>query len=82
MLQVSDAAATPAADQWRERQAGRLLPGEGVVDLVDILTMVRDAEVSGPIGLEVNNAELHRLPPRVAAQRAADAMRSVLSQLR
>lgn len=81
MLQLSDCAPKVPDDHWAERQTGRLLPGEGVVGLADILAQVARSGVSAPIGLEVNNAALHGLPPAEAARLAANACRKVLASL-
>ncbi len=79
MLHVSDAAAQPWSDQWAERQHGRLVPGTGAIDLVATLRTVRDGGGNPPIGVEVNNDELHAMPPLEAATRVADATRAVLA---
>jgi sugar phosphate isomerase/epimerase len=81
MLQVNDAAATPWADQWAERQHGRLLPGDGAIDLVGVLRGVRSVDAAAPIGIEVNNDALHALGPTDAGRAAGRAMRTLLARL-
>jgi sugar phosphate isomerase/epimerase len=81
MLQVSDATPEPGPDWWDETMNGRLLPGEGAIDLGRVLGAARAAKGSAPIGVEVFSARLAALPPVEAARLAADAMRAVLSRL-
>jgi sugar phosphate isomerase/epimerase len=81
MLHLNDAGAVPWADQWAERQHGRLLPGTGSIDLVATLRAVRDGGGGAPVGVEVNNDALHAMDPADAARLAGDAARSVLAQL-
>jgi len=81
MMHVNDAGAEPWADQWAERQHGRLLPGSGTIDLVGILRTVQDAGGDPPIGVEVNNDALHAMPADEAAILAGDAIRSVLADV-
>jgi sugar phosphate isomerase/epimerase len=81
MLQVSDVPAGTPVDQWEERQSGRLLPGDGVIDLVDLLTSVQRAGVSAPVGIEVSSRELREQEPLEAARRAVDATRQLLRSI-
>jgi sugar phosphate isomerase/epimerase len=81
MLQVSDVPAERPADQWQERQGGRLLPGAGDIDLVGLLAAVRDAGADAPVGIEVSSGELRKLAPTEAAVLAANTTRSILRRL-
>jgi sugar phosphate isomerase/epimerase len=78
MLQLSDVPARPPVDQWKERQEGRLIPGEGAIDLVAVLSAIHDSGVDAPVGMEVSSAALRSMDPADAALIAAKATRSLL----
>jgi sugar phosphate isomerase/epimerase len=78
MLQLSDVPARPPVDQWKERQEGRLIPGEGAIDLVAVLSAIHDSGVDAPVGMEVSSAALRSMDPADAALIASKATRSLL----
>lgn len=53
----------------------RLLPGAGIVDVASFVDKLKSAGYQGPVGIEVFNDDLKRLPPREAAQLAYAALR-------
>jgi sugar phosphate isomerase/epimerase len=51
----------------------RLLPGDGEQPVAELVAALRAGGCHAPMGVEVFNSALHRLPPRDAARRAMDA---------
>lgn len=77
-LQMSDAAPQPWDDLSKEAMHHRLLPGEGVIDLVGTVRALDAIGCDAPLGLEVISREMRKLPPVEAARRAGAAARAVL----
>ena len=71
-----------APDLPREavRDDGRLVPGEGVIDLTGFLRGLRSAGYDGPVGIEVDGPALQHLSPDEAASRARRAWERVLAR--
>ncbi|UOY01785.1 hypothetical protein [Blastococcus sp. PRF04-17] len=67
-VQVADAASLPGGDLAAESRQGRLLPGEGAVDLAAVAAVLRNVGYSGPLGTEVLSAELAERPPEEVAE--------------
>jgi sugar phosphate isomerase/epimerase len=61
--------------------AGRLLPGEGELPLVDWTRRLLADHSQAIVGVEVFSTELQALPAEAAAQRAAVATRGVLARV-
>jgi sugar phosphate isomerase/epimerase len=80
-VQLDDAPAARESNLMSATLHERLLPGEGAIDLVALLGVLRDIGSEAPIGVEVFSDALHGLGPIEAAQRAADATRAVLARL-
>jgi len=59
-------------------RAARRLPGEGELDVVDLVRAVADTGFAGPWCVEVNTPEFRALPLETAARASADAARRVL----
>jgi sugar phosphate isomerase/epimerase len=79
-VQLSDGPLVPTdPDYLRDTMAHRVPPGEGEMDVVGFLRMVRDLGVDQPIALEVISTELDQLPPREVATRIAQATRTALA---
>jgi sugar phosphate isomerase/epimerase len=78
--QINDRIEPPAGEVYVP-SSGRLLPGDGVLPLADILQAVVAQEVE-PVnfGIEVFSAELNRLSAPDAAARAANALHAVLRE--
>lgn len=76
-IQVNDA--PPSERNARVAQAvqHRLLPGEGVIGVVEILADLDARGCTAPIGLEVTSAELAALPAGVVMSRLAAAAAAV-----
>lgn len=69
-----------APDLPREalRDADRLLPGDGVIDLTGFLGALRARGYDGLVSVELKHRELHRLAPQRAAEHAFAALTRVL----
>ncbi len=67
---IDDAPPGPVAAQ---RDDDRLLPGEGVIDLIGFIEGLAAAGYSGPIGIEIDGPYLRSDPPERAATRARAA---------
>jgi 4-hydroxyphenylpyruvate dioxygenase len=81
-VQVSDVAQVASDDLTEEMMHGRLLPGDGVADLVGLIGALRAAGCTAPIEVEVYSDALASLPPVEAARRARTAIDSVLRRVR
>ncbi len=79
-VQISDRV-PPAAGATYTPMFGRLLPGEGVLPLVEWLDIILRRDSLPTIGVEVFSEELVALPPEKAAGRVADTTRRVLGQV-
>jgi sugar phosphate isomerase/epimerase len=79
-VQLSDATAEPAYEAiTEETMRARLLPGDGVAHVVEIVQTLDRIGCQAPIGVEVFSDDLAALDPSDAARRAADATRHVLA---
>jgi sugar phosphate isomerase/epimerase len=67
---IDDAPPGPLAAQ---RDDDRLLPGEGVIDLVGFIRSLTAAGYAGPIGIEIDGPYLRAESPERAARRARSA---------
>lgn len=67
---IDDAPPGPVAAQ---RDDDRLLPGEGVIDLVGFIGSLTAAGYAGPIGIEIDGPYLRADSPEGAARRARSA---------
>ena len=76
-VQVCDAAAG-GVGSFDEAMAGRLLPGQGVVDFAAVFEGLRTIESRPFVAAEIFNAELMGQDPSVAAKVMAEACRSIL----
>ena len=81
-LQINDAPRQAEENMVDETLHRRLLPGEGDIDLVEILRLLNEVDCPAPVGIEVFSDALAALPARQAARRAGDAARAVLRQAR
>jgi sugar phosphate isomerase/epimerase len=77
-IQVSDRRRAQDAQPYVP-MAGRYLPGDGELPLMDILTPVLAAHPELPVGVEVLNDEIKAMPAGEAAAVAGAALRRVLS---
>jgi len=81
-IQFNDAAREPSADLFTETVTGRLLPGEGAIDLVGNIQALDAVGNTAPIGVEIFSDQLAALAPIEAVRRAAEATQRVLSAAR
>ncbi len=61
--------------------AERLMPGEGILPLTSLLNLVLLPGTDLSVGIEVFSAELRRLGPRAAAQRAFEAVNGAVDNV-
>ena len=80
VVQIDDASAEPWEDAFQETLRARLLPGDGVVDIVGVLRVLRERGATPHFAPEVFNAELHGLGVEDMARRVAEATRRVLNE--
>ena len=71
-----------SGDIVEETMTERELPGAGCNDLVRFIRTLDEIGSQAPIGVEVFNTGLRKLPAVEVAKRAVDAMRGVLKQAR
>ncbi len=79
-IQINDAPTQAWGVLPAETMQARLVPGEGDIDLVEILKIVRAIGSQAPIGVEVFSNDLNALPPSEVAVRCADATRALLEK--
>jgi sugar phosphate isomerase/epimerase len=79
-LQIADASRLPEPDVGEESRHGRLLPGEGVIDLVGLLRRLAAAGHRPPVAVEVLSDRLDQEGPMRAAALAARAASRVLDE--
>ncbi len=77
-VHVNDAPRRPARDQI---DMERLLPGQGIIDLVGFLRILKDKGYDGYLSIETFNDQLKQLGWQKAARRAKRALDSVLAQV-
>jgi sugar phosphate isomerase/epimerase len=80
--QFNDAPAEPAEDIMTETIEGRLLPGEGVIPIVDIIRVLDEIGSQAPIGVEVFNSRHDSMAPAEVGRVTAEATRRVLAEAR
>jgi len=69
---TSNAAQSANPDLIGETLTRRLLPGDGQQPVAELFAALKAGGCRAPMGVEVFNATLHRLSPRVVARRAMD----------
>ena len=77
-VHVNDAPKRPPRDQI---DMERLLPGEGIIDLVGFLRILKDKGYDGYLSIETFSDELKQLGWQKAARQAKRALDSVLAQV-
>lgn len=76
-VQLCDMAEKPSQDKQAlidTARHQRLLPGDGIINIEHFVDKLKSAGYQGPVGIEVFNDELKRLPPAEAAQQAWRAL--------
>jgi sugar phosphate isomerase/epimerase len=77
-VQLSDATAEARTDPMTESISARLLPGDGVVALLELMPLLRESAPADAVSVEVFSTDLGREPVPDVARLAADATRRVL----
>jgi sugar phosphate isomerase/epimerase len=78
-VQLNDARRDPVPDPRVDSHDDRLLPGEGVIDLVGLIRTLDGIGSTAPFGVEIASAELRGQP---AARVAADSLQALRNVLR
>ncbi|MES2497983.1 MAG: sugar phosphate isomerase/epimerase [Pseudomonadota bacterium] len=79
-IQICDAPAVAEADLDREMVRGRLLPGEGDLDLAGFVAAVRATGTAAPWSVEIFSDQLAREPIDIVARRCAAAAMQLLGE--
>lgn len=82
MLQLADAPVQASKDLFDETLTARLLPGEGAVDIMEVLDALDDIGASPVVVAEVFSSSLSALDPAENARRQYEAMHAVLDHHR
>ena len=80
-IQINDAPLEPEADLVTESLERRLLPGDGELPLVEMLSVLDEIGARAPIGVEVFSKALDALPPVEVGRRAGAAARRVFAKV-
>lgn len=81
-VQINDGPPPTDADPLREMTKGRLMPGEGIFDLVGMIRTLDAIGSKAPISIEVFSDTLSALPADEAARRCAETTRATLHKAR
>jgi sugar phosphate isomerase/epimerase len=81
-VQLSDAPREAEANPIDETLHRRRLPGDGDIDLVDLVRRLDAAGCRAPLGVEVFSDELAELPAAEIGRRAGERVRHLLRQAR
>lgn len=81
-VQLNDAPAQAAADLVDETMRARLLPGEGAIDLVELIRQLDRAGCDAPLGVEVFSETLWQLPAEEIGRRAGASLRRIIALAR
>lgn len=73
LVHISDCAVSHLPDV---KDAERVLPGDGVIDLKAFMAAVKMTGYDGPVSLEVFNHDLDKLPPAEVAAKARQACKT------
>ena len=76
-VQLCDMAERPSQDKQAlidMARHQRLLPGDGIIEIEQFVDKLKSVGYQGPVGIEVFNDALKRLPPAEAAQQAWQAL--------
>jgi sugar phosphate isomerase/epimerase len=79
-VQISDAPGELEGDLGDESTNRRLLPGDGDLDLVNVLRTLDEMGVDAPVAVEVMSADLRAKPADEIAWSAARAARAVMAR--
>ncbi len=77
-VQLSDAPTEAEPDPVAETLNRRRLPGDGDIDLPELIRTLRDGGSRAPFGVEIFATDLSALPPTEVARRCANATRTAI----
>jgi len=81
-IQISDAAGEPWSDLTDETLNGRLMPGEGCIDLPGIMRALWQADCKLPLSIEVFNKAYKSLPVSDVVQTQAQGLNAFVNSLK
>ncbi|OCC25523.1 xylose isomerase [Croceicoccus estronivorus] len=81
-VQINDAPAVPQSDLWNELMTGRLLPGEGSLDLIGLIRTLDAIGSTAPIAVEVFSDKLASQSTAAAVRTLAEAGAAIIRQAR
>ncbi len=81
-VQLNDATAAGPPDMMMESMMGRLMPGEGVIPIAEVIRVLDQIGSTAPLGIEVFHAKHASMPAGEVARLAAEAARRVLATAR
>ena len=81
-VQINDAPAQPKADLWEELMTGRLLPGEGDLDLIGLIRTLDAIGAQIPIAVEVFSEKLNAQPLADSVRAMAQTGAAIIRQAR
>jgi len=81
-VQLNDAPLEASADLVAETMQSRLLPGEGAMELVDMIRQLDVAGCDAPLGIEVFSSALWRFAPEEIGRRAGASLRRIAAAAR
>ena len=81
-VQLNDAPAEPSSNLILESMVGRLMPGEGVIPIAEVVRVLDEIGSQAPLGVEVFHESHARMDATDVAKRAAEATRRVLAVAR
>ena len=81
-VQLNDAPAQADADPIDETMRARLLPGDGDIDLVDLIRQLDRSGSNAPIGIEVFSTPLWRLSAEEVGRQAGEKLRKIVAAAR
>jgi len=77
-IQLNDAPQNSAYDIFTETLQHRLLPGEGDINLREIISYFKQIGVTAPVGIEVFSLALSRIAPQLLAKNAYQSIKNLL----
>ncbi len=81
-VQLNDAPAAATSNLMLESMMGRLMPGEGVIPIAEVVRVLDAIGATAPLGIEVFHESHARMNASEVARRAAETSRRVLALAR
>ena len=79
-VQLADAEARPADDPVEELMLGRLIPGDGELDLAGVVRVLDEIGADAPLGVEIFSPETASQDTSTTARRWMQGLRTVVRQ--